>query len=964
MRIEFLIPIFFALFFLSASGQSEEAEIWTPQKMITGETYEGMIILDSASPSGQTIILSTNDPSIISIPESVVVLPYQNHGIFKVRTLREGTVQMFAVIEGRISRSEITVYSSSVVPTALSVLLAANATKADRVTGYVLSVDARGVPAPVPKDIWVTMSSSPVIKTDGKIRISQGSHYARFVAEVMGSGKIFASAPRLGLGEALITRLQDEITVRIKVAPDIILENSKAYYYVWLEKEGRPFKPTHTVHVFLSSNNLNSVRFNENTHIGQYSDSVLRTSLVGGVGSGTLVSVHRGSAIITADVEGFGSAQASVIVGPVLIDEDVRLLEAENSNREKEVAKRKPNVAFIWAYPSVTDSKSFGVIGLYNMNSTKNITTYVDSNGTSIAITNSINRVEPVPIDGRTITVTSSGLKHPSVVSLLESNEISMKRGTGFNHAVEFPISGSAHGNYTISVSGPGLERFQTMLHVKPPYEESYRIKMVPIPSIPNSEQDLAMISIFDSHDALVDAQKTITGTTTLSTSDGFGLKNNIGIGSQNSAILNGSLSDAARVVVSVDGINPYEKTIFPSGIANFISLDIAQRVHIMEQVPYVVHEMDSYGVPLRKINNTSSSATPGVTFSGNRLVINNVGVEDFAVLSRLGADSKQIVAFANHMSLQVTSQGTTNRVNKDFELTADTDVQDVQITIDSPFPHKKTGERTFVITPNIEGHFNITITGLKNGYAPAKTTFAVDTEKIFSVIFNAIDSTKKELHVNSMIKTDDITKSGVTPYQYEIRPQFVNIEFPETFETGQNGYQLDHVMFGDQKLAGGVVEHTYIDSDVSITAEYQKMIRIQAENAIGSGHYPYGTMVTLSVPPKDKALFFVRDVFDHWEGISYDSDTVTLSATENIDAKAVLRKDYSLLMLTCGTILTVMGYFRFVWRRGINPHWYVCKIIDRLWIPKIKPLWSVLRKKGNRVQNELHSENEKEIDF
>ncbi len=963
MRIEFLISTFFVLFFLPASGQTEETRLWVPQKMITGETYESMIILDNASPSGQTVVLSTSNPSVISIPESVLVLPYQNHGIFKIMTLQEGTVQIFAVIEGKISSSETTVYSSSVVPTALSVLLAANTTKADKMTGYVLSVDAKGAPAPVPKDVWVTLSSSPVIKTAEKIRIGQGSHYAKFFAEVMGSGKIFASAPGLGLGEGQITKLQDEITVRIKVAPDIILENSKAYYYVWLEKEGKPFKPSYVVHAFLSSNNLNSVRFNENAHVSQYSDSVLRTPLVDGIGSGTLVSARRGSAIITADVEGFGSAQTNVVVGPALIDENFKFFEEKTADKAKEIEKRKPNVAFIWAYPSVTDSKSFGIIGLYNMNLTKNTSTNVDSNGTSVVITNSINRVEPVPIDGRTVTVTSSRLEHPSIVLLSESNEVSMKRGMGFNHAIEFPISGSTQGDHTISVSGSGLERTQTTLQVKPPHDESYKIKMVPIPSLPNSKQDLAMISITDKYDALVDAQKTFTGTVSLSTSDGVDRKKDISI-SQNPAILDGSLSGATRVVVSADGTSPYENTISPSGMADSILLDMASRIHILEEAPYVVHELDSYGIPLRKINFTSVSATPGVTLSGNRITIDSYGVKDFAVLSRLGADNMQIEAFANHMSLQLTSQGTTNRVNRDFELTANTDVQDAQIMIDSPFPYKKTGERTFVITPNIEGHFNITLTGLKEGYAAAKATFAVDAEKIFSVHFNAVDSTKKELHVESLIKSDDNTRSLVTPHQHEIRPQFISVEFPETFETGQNGYELDHIMFGDQRITSGAIDHIYVDSDTAITAEYQKMVRIQVENALGSGHYPYGTTVTLSAPPKDKILFFVRDVFDHWEGVSYDSDTVTLVATENIDAKAVLREDYSLLMLTCGMVLTAVMYFRFVWKKRINPRWYVRKIVDTLWIPKIQPLWYALKKKGGKMQKNSQPDSKKEIDF
>jgi hypothetical protein len=141
-------------------------------------------------------------------------------------------------------------------------------------------------------------------------------------------------------------------------------------------------------------------------------------------------------------------------------------------------------------------------------------------------------------------------------------------------------------------------------------------------------------------------------------------------------------------------------------------------------------------------------------------------------------------------------------------------------------------------------------------------------------------------------------------------------------------------------------------------------MVWIQAENAVGSGHYPYGSTVTLSVPPKDKVSFFVREVFDRWEGITYDSETVTFVATENIDARAVLRDDYSFLMLICGTGLTAIVYFRFVWKRRLRPDWYMCRLFGKMRIPKIFSM-PELRKKPTKIQNpESSNGGKKEIDF
>lgn len=153
-----------------------------------------------------------------------------------------------------------------------------------------------------------------MLSVDEEVLIKNGTHYTKFVANIRGSGEVFATAQGLKTGHAHITKIQDEATVRIAVAPNIILENSRAYFYVWLEKDGRPFKPPYVTHAYVSSSNLDSIRFNENPYI-KHSDSILKISLIEGIGSGTLISSERGSATITASVEGFGSAQTNVVIG-------------------------------------------------------------------------------------------------------------------------------------------------------------------------------------------------------------------------------------------------------------------------------------------------------------------------------------------------------------------------------------------------------------------------------------------------------------------------------------------------------------------------------------------------------------------------------------------------------------------------------------------------------------------------
>lgn len=162
MREFFLILLIPIISFYSTSVFAQ-TNLWIPQNMITVESYEGVVVLDSASSSGRTIILSVDDPSILSVPNSVTVLPFQNHGIFEIKTHREGTAQVFAAVDGKTSTVLTKIHSSDVVPTALLVLFASNKTKADTIIGYVLSVDARGSPATVSKDTPVTLIHCDVI---------------------------------------------------------------------------------------------------------------------------------------------------------------------------------------------------------------------------------------------------------------------------------------------------------------------------------------------------------------------------------------------------------------------------------------------------------------------------------------------------------------------------------------------------------------------------------------------------------------------------------------------------------------------------------------------------------------------------------------------------------------------------------------------------------------------------------
>jgi len=906
--------------------------LWAPSNMVTGESYEGVVILDDGTKYGQMLVLSTSDPTIIKIPESVTILPYSNHGIFPIKAVKEGSTIIFAVVDGQIVQKTINVYSSSSVPEGLKIILPTNTTKTENMLGYIITVDSNGSPAPVSRDTKINLNSSPLIQIDDdSILIKSGSHLAEFSAKIKGSGKIFASAEGLRIGEHEIVKTQDSVTVKVAVAPNIILRDSKAYFFVWLEKDGRPYKPPYVIHAFLSSNNLDSIRFTARPDVKQYSDSVLQISLTDGVGSGTVISGNYGSAIITANVDEFGSAQTSAVVGPVLIDESFQPVESNKDSKLKEIEKHVPNTAFVWFYPTITDSRGYGIIALYNMNSTKNTSTDVDTNGTTIAISSTINRVVPVPLDGRTVSITSSwGLQYPNVLKMSESNEVLLQRGTGYNHAVMFEVAGKSQGEYTVSVSGPGLERYQSKINIVPPYRDLYQLKVVLIPALPGSTQALAMISIVDNSGALIDAQKMFAGPVEIlaaTSSD----NRKITIASQNSAVYSGRIVEPSHAIFSSTILAPVERIITPAGIAASVSVDAPAKVHISEKIPFAIHEVDLFGIPLRKVNTTNISATPGISLNNNYLEIDNVGNERLAAISKTGASNLDIESFANNLDFSIIPSGITNRIDREFELRITSDVKDIDVQIESPFPYRKIDDLTYAVTPDKEGYLNVAFTAFKRGYAPAKNSFSVYAEKIVNVGLRAFGSDGKELNIENQVEVGNVSKSIVTPYQGEFRSQFLKAQFPLNVVIGNHGYRLNAAIFANQEFPDGKINNMYLDKDAQIVAKYDRMIKVDAENAHGAGFYRYGQTVVLSVPPKDKFSFLVREVFDHWEGIPYDTDNVSFIATNDVRASAVLHEDYLFLMLVFGFGVSIAMYFTFIWKKGISLSWYLQKLTSSL---------------------------------
>ena len=905
-----------------------DSYLWVPKEVITGEGYEGLLVANQTSNGGKIAILSSSDPSVLQVPKSVSIRPYSNHGMFPITPIKEGRADVFAVIDGKIISSSIIVHSSSRQAESLEILLPTNTTKAQAMLGYVISTDANGSPAPVSEDTQVILSAStPLLMiSPSEITIPKGNYSARFVAETRGSGTVFASSDALPIAEKEITKAQDIVTVRLESAPNIMMKNSVGYFFVWLEKNGRPYKPPYVIHALLASNNPDSVRLAK-SQTG--ADSVQHVSIVDGVGTGHLYSGDRGTAVISATVEEIGHAETNVIVGPVILDEGMNYVESEHNDKIGSIENQEPNIAFVWIYPDKTDQRAYGVIALYNTNNTEKATTLVSQNGTDVKVSSKMNAVRPVPLDGTMISLGSrSGLKIPQTLVLAQSSQPIIKNGLASNHATLFEAYAQIQGNYTVTVSGPGLKSFESHLIMSPASHEAYKIAITPIPTEGSGE--LAIISIVDESGSLIDAQKSFSGPLGISVSSGKS-RTDLKISSSNSAVYSGRIDGSASIMVSAHGLDPEEKTITPSSIPSSVSLDLPPTVHVGELFPIAIHELDSLGIPIKKMGSNSLSYTDGVVQDGGHLSVSQIGTEEIAAVSNVGASSKRTESFANKMYLTITPNGTTNRVGKSFQLSLYSSVDDPQILISSSAPYKKKDNMTYIVTPNSEGSSAITFTASREGFELATKTFSFSAEKFVRLGIDAIATDGKHLNIQMPTHLGNSSNVVVTPFNAETRPVFLNAEFPVDFVQGSDGYRLKSLTYADQETPDVSITNLFLDKDTKIVASYERMVHIDIEGVQGSGYYPYGAKVILNVEPRDKAWFFVRDVFDHWDGLPYNTESIEINATKDIRAKAVLREDHTYLFFFASCSVSAVSYYGFVKRRGINVSYYIDLAASRL---------------------------------
>ena len=865
--------------------------LWIPEIMIKGESYKGLIVSDQHD--GMTVGLTTSDPTVVDASKSVSIFKNENHGIFEITPIEEGTATIYASIDGEIASSETTIYSANTIPKKLDFILPTTNTKADKVQTIVITTNENGVPTPVLEDTRVSLSSTKSIIVPAAVTIPAGKHYASFEIVAYGTGDIIGSSRGLDIATTTIVREQEQVEVKVAISPLIALEDSTVIAYVWMEKDGMPFKPLNVVDTFIASENFESVRVFENKDISHYGDSLKSVPMVDGLAKYTLITGSEGTATITATVTGYGSAQTKVIVGPAGDDAD------ELTTLERK--ELQPNMAMIFVNPPITDEKTFGTVALYHINKTKTITNIIGEDGTpTIEETEEVDFIVPMRMDGRTLSVSASGeLNMPQTLSLVEGLN-AQEFGTSNRHVAEFEIESFRQGDYDVFVSGAGLERTQTSFTTESQYKQIGNLNITPIPTLPGIDQPIAMISLLDSNGNLVNVKETLGSFEVLiNTKNG---QETITIGNTNSKLIKSDISSKMTLSVSANSYSPEELEITPGLVTDTIHFDIPTYVHATEEFPYYMHEVDVFGTPIKMTKPISLTSTAGLSELNNMLTASTSGSGKLSVLSDFGAYESDIESFLNELTLDFNTPEERTKLDEPFDMNIISNIQNLEWNIDSPFSVQKKQDDTFEILPDKEGIHTVTFTANKLGFKPITKTVDFNVEKIVDINVKAISNDdNKDIAITQTLNEREF----ITPYSTELKPQTVELIFPKEYSIQGKNYVLQSIHQNDSEFKGNLV-NGLISEDTNINAIYERYVRIDIQGATGNDFYAYGEEVTLTVEPRDKVSFLIRDVFDKWEGVNLENkDKVTFIANEDLTGSVVLREDYTGIGGIIGLIAT-----------------------------------------------------------
>ena len=965
--------------------------VWIPTKMIEGLAYEGMILLDEAANNPRTVILASSDSDVLGVEREIVVQAGRNSAIFEIVAKSGGTAKVYAAMGGEaLSTDDGTVYGINTDPYRI-ILIAPNtdgsaiqddafslpdgiqvpdgfdlpdginsfglgssastAVGTDTVPVFIYVLDQNAAPAVVDADIVLSLGASAGITIPETVVIPAGTDHAKLVAGIDRSGTVHAAAPGLLPHTINIDRTVDEINVMLAVAPTVIAKGSAAYYYVWLERDGKPYKPNQVMDVQLTSSDRSVAGFNRayvNTEIARYGnidtirDRVVTVQMTDGLARGFVYTGDRGIATLTASISQYGTASYGVHVGATSIS-DAGLCAEADDDESIPLGRQNPTNLIVWLLPAVTDSVAYAVVAQYSIMNVEAEAEEPDERfgqvpdadtpldnlpieeqqglelftalfslsqgalGAGIFEEGCV--ATPVQFTNQFITMSSDGggVVHDGTYDTLHQHGI---KGA----AVEFPIKFLTAGEHTIRVVGNEIgvfgetedltgswteaDEWEATVRVENTHIDDYSLGITTLPFDSNGTSEVAMVHLQDGQGSMVDTNSLPLRTQDLIISQAasdFGVSRY-----SNAFVLSASLNKTDGVAVSTVSLAPVSRQLAPSDETVGTHIDMPGAVHIGEEFPYTIHEVNRDGVPLRLTTAPDVSLGDGVIEGSNgRFVAEDTdGTGTITVLGIGEPVTETIEVGKNELDFEAKLEDDDHRVGETILLRLISDVVGVDYTIAWPswLEYEEVGDNEYEITPTRENNGTINIIGEKKGYGTE--SHSVNISAIHEVNLSA----RAEAGGRSLALEPEITNiegDGAVDPPYTGPPIYVRVAYPiEHVTTTGDGYLFTGVEIDGEFEAVPEFEK-YVDKDVRMVGQYERQIFINIADAEGSGVFRTGDEIHIRAPDKPKLLFFITDVFSHWEGdlSGRGPGPFVLIAEKDLNARAVYVEDHSTWM-------------------------------------------------------------------
>lgn len=251
-----------------AFAESIAASLWVPDKLLPGQTYQGLIVVDDKSDKDMEFDIVTDNDEVVNISNEKVTIPKgKHHGIVTFETRATGDAQIFAIYRDVLLEQTVNVEESASKATKLDLILPSEVVNVlatyDKITGYVFLINEFDNPVTVDEPLTIALTSNgEIVLQKNSVVIEPGKHYAKFVFNARGDGSLTANAPNLEPDEESLTiSTGDEIELNLAVAPDPIPTDSSGEIYFWLERDSRPYLVPHDIKVTISIDKSSNLSF-------------------------------------------------------------------------------------------------------------------------------------------------------------------------------------------------------------------------------------------------------------------------------------------------------------------------------------------------------------------------------------------------------------------------------------------------------------------------------------------------------------------------------------------------------------------------------------------------------------------------------------------------------------------------------------------------------------------------------